>query len=246
MNEYFKNGYHIDRYYALEEDLLRFLNYITLEFYPKPQNQKYIRSIYLADLMLRIGSNVSIFFDKFIEDYVWLGEMRVTRSVFSFIDSSYDDNITELREERKKLESKSRWNGWNWRHYKKLEPILSLSNQYVLLIPLCNQIYPFRCDGKIQGKPWTDITAEDATYWWNSYNRIKHNATFNSANLYNVLQALSGLFLLVTNINLGNNFKKLDQYNYIKKESKEGVMNYNISSRLFLISQPIMRKPILE
>lgn len=36
MDEYFENGYHIDRYHALEEDLLRFLDYVTLDFYPKP------------------------------------------------------------------------------------------------------------------------------------------------------------------------------------------------------------------
>ena len=44
MDEYFGKGYHIDRYHALEEDLLTFLDYVTIEFYPKPRNQKYIKS----------------------------------------------------------------------------------------------------------------------------------------------------------------------------------------------------------
>ena len=77
MDEFFEKGYHIDRYHALEEDLLTFLDYVTIEFYPKPRNQRYIKSIYLADLMLRIGSNIGIFFDKFIESYAIKGEMRL-------------------------------------------------------------------------------------------------------------------------------------------------------------------------
>lgn len=63
---YLKKGYHVDRYHALEEDLLRFCDYISLEFYPSVDKRRAIRSMYLADLLLRIGSNIDIFFSKYI------------------------------------------------------------------------------------------------------------------------------------------------------------------------------------
>jgi hypothetical protein len=65
-DDYFRKSYHIDRYHALEEDLLRFLDFIPLELYNSPAEREYIRSTYLADLLLRIGSNIDIFFKKFI------------------------------------------------------------------------------------------------------------------------------------------------------------------------------------
>jgi hypothetical protein len=232
MDEYFEKGYHIDRYHALEEDLLRFLDYVTLEFYPKPQNQKYIRSIYLADLMLRIGSNIGIFFDKFIEGLV-SGEIRVADPLFSMDESRKARE--ELREIKQKNSSNPKWQGWNWNNYQKLDPILILSDRHVLLIPLNEIIYPFKYNGKSGGKSWMDIKKSDTTFWWNSYNKIKHNAAFKGANLNNVLQALAALFVL----SIDSNFiysEKARKYNYIKtyySEQSERQEIQEISTRLF-------------
>ena len=228
MDEYFEKGYHIDRYHALEEDLITFLDYITLEFYPKQQNQKYIKSIYLADLMLRIGSNIGIFFDKFIEGHVISGEISIASSLFNWEESR---KIRKgLREKR--INAGSRWQGWNWGDYKRLDPMLSLSDQRVLLIPLNEIIYPFKSNGKREGKPWTEIEAGETSFWWNSYNKIKHNASFRGANLYNVLQSLGALFLLISKPEFGDS-KKLTRYNYYKRGDKGELLAFEISSRLF-------------
>jgi hypothetical protein len=61
-DEYFTKGYHVDRYHALEKDLIRFFEYLPLDFYANSEERKRIRSTYLADLLLRIGSNIDIFF----------------------------------------------------------------------------------------------------------------------------------------------------------------------------------------
>jgi len=230
MDEYFERGYHIDRYHALEEDLLTFLNYITIEFYPKPKNQKYIKSIYLADLMLRIGSNIGIFFDKFIESYAIKGEMHLQQNLFTLEQSA--KTVAELKATKAKNLSNPKWQGWNWGDYKKLDPILSLSDQHVVLIPLDEMIYPFRYNGLREGKSWTDINKVDAGFWWNSYNKIKHNAAFKGANLNITLQSLAALFLLVTRSGFGDT-KKLQLYDYEKEASFMGTVTHDISSRLF-------------
>ncbi|MGV8127226.1 MAG: hypothetical protein ACP5PV_08475 [Methanothrix sp.] len=229
MDEYFENGYHIDRYNALEEDLLNFLNYITLEFYPKQQNQRYIRSIYLADLMLRMGSNISIFFDKFIECHVISGEISVAGNLFTWQESR--ETRKEFKDIKKKNQSNSKWQGWNWANYKKLEPIMSLSDQHVLLIPLNEDIYPFKNNGKRNGKSWTEINANEA-FWWNDYNKIKHNAAFKDANLNNVLQSLAALFLLISRSDLDKS-KKLFRYNYYERGDRGELLSFNVTTRLF-------------
>jgi hypothetical protein len=66
VEDYFDRGYQVDRYHALEEDLIRFFNFMPLDFYTTSEERKRIRSTYLADLLLRIGSNIDIFFKKFI------------------------------------------------------------------------------------------------------------------------------------------------------------------------------------
>jgi hypothetical protein len=231
MDEYFEKGYHIDRYHVLEEDLLTFLNYVTLEFYPKPRNQKYIKSRYLADLMLRIGSNIGIFFDKFSESYAIKGEMSLERDIFRLEQSP--KIIAELKATKAKNFPNPNWKGWNWGDYKKLDTILSLSNQHVMLIPLNEMIYPFKYNGLREGKPWTEINMEDAGFWWNSYNKIKHNAAFKDANLNIVLQSLAALFLLVTRPGFGDS-KKLVLYNYAKEKEVGGWRSDEISSKLFL------------
>jgi hypothetical protein len=204
MDGYFKNGYHIDRYYALEEDLLIFLNYITLEFYPKPQNRSYIKSIYLSDLILRIGSNISTFFDRFIDNYPFSGGNIL------FWTSDYQTVIDDLREKKKK-------SALYWGDYKKLEPILNLTNEYVILNPLNEKLYPFK-DTRTGNRSWIDIKPGELVFWWNSYNAVKHNARLEDANLNNVLHALAALLLLITRPELISS-GKFERYNYVKKEA---------------------------
>ena len=230
MVEYFEKGYHIDRYHSLEEDLLSFLDYVTLEFYPKPQNQKYIKSIYLADLMLRIGSNISVFFDKFIESYAILGENRLEQIFFAGEESR--KIIVELKAIKKKNSSNPKWQGWNWGDYKKLDTILALSDKHVLLIPLNQEIYPFKLNGKREGKAWIDIETGETRFWWGSYNKIKHNAAFKEANLNNVLHALAALFLLITTSGSVDS-NKLSQYNYYKRDNRGAILAFDVSTRLF-------------
>lgn len=97
---YLEQGYQIDRYYALEEDLLRFLGFVTLEFYPSIDERKSIRSLYLGDLLLRIGSNIDILFRKMIS------REKDNPKFKSIIDSM---------------------NRHDWNNFKKLEPLLELS-----------------------------------------------------------------------------------------------------------------------
>ena len=169
QDNYLEQGYHIDRYHALEKDLLEFLEFIPLEFYPCRARQC-IRSTYLADLLLRIGSNIDIFFKKTIEcnreEESWKGKIAVMR--------------------------RKDWNG-----YKELEPILKLSDEYVTIISTTEteKLYPFRQEGKCDGLPWSEKGVSLA--WWNSYNKVKHEGRFDRATLDNVIQSLAALFILI-------------------------------------------------
>lgn len=204
---------------------------LHLNFIPAAKSE-YIKSIYLADLMLKIGSNISIFFDKFIEDHVISGDISITANLFSWEESR--KNRAELKEIKSKNLLNPRWQGWNWANYKKLEPILSLSDRHVLLIPLNETIYPFKYNGKRTGKSWIEIIASETDFWWNSYNKIKHNAAFRGANLNIVIQALAALFLLFIASNLIYS-KKAVQYNYITTYHEEEFEQTKFSTRLFSI-----------
>jgi hypothetical protein len=65
-DDYFEVGYHVDRYYELEEDLIEFLRYIPLELNNNIDKRTSIQSPYLADMLVRIGSNIDVFFRKLI------------------------------------------------------------------------------------------------------------------------------------------------------------------------------------
>lgn len=223
MDEYFEKGYHIDRYHALEGDLLTFLDHVTLEFYPQQQDRVNIKSIYLADLMLRIGSNIGIFFDKFIESYMVSTESNFQKKL-------EEGKLEDFQKKSEKI-ANGKLKGWNWGDYKELEPVLNLSGQDVLLIPLNEKIYPFRINGKIESKSWKEIN-RNTEFWWNSYNKIKHNAAFKNANLDNVLQSLAALFLLITKSGLGQS-NKLLRYNYYERDNRGGLNAFAVTTRLF-------------
>ena len=183
---YLKKGYHVDRYHALEEDLLRFCDYISLEFYPSVDKRRAIRSMYLADLLLRIGSNIDIFFSKYISS------------------NSHVKECSNIAKEKPP-------EFWNWGDFKKLEPHLKLSDLSVEVIATSERIYPFRKEGLEESFSWDNINKNEE-FWWNSYNKVKHEGVFDQANLDNVIQALAALFLLICKV---KNSKKLMLYGYL-------------------------------
>ena len=185
---YIEQGYHIDRYHALEDDLLRFLDFVTLDFYPSIEERQKVKSLYLGDLLLRIGSNIDIFFRK-------------------IISSNKDDkDIKEIFGEKTRL---------NWNEFKKLEPLLRLSDSNVEIISTSELLYPFRLGGKPEAQPWDDDSV--TLTWWNSYNKIKHEGSFERATLDNAIQALAALFILI--LCTKENYEiaeKLNRYGYIR------------------------------
>jgi len=185
-DDYLEKGYHVDRYHALEEDFLRFLDYMSLEFYPSTEKRQEIRSMYLADLLLRIGSNIDIFFSKYIIS---------------------NPNVQECS----KIVQEKKPDFWNWGDFKTLEPNLHLSDLNVYVIATGETIYPFRREGNKESITWENINKTE-DFWWNSYNKVKHEGVFDKANLDNVIQALAALFLLICK---KKNSKKLMQYGYL-------------------------------
>jgi hypothetical protein len=211
MNQegYLEQGYHIDRYHALEDDLLRFLDFVTLDFYPSIEERQKVKSLYLGDLLLRIGSNIDIFFRKII------------------ISNKDDQDFKEILGKRSRID---------WNAFKKLEPILELSEANVEIISTSERLYPFRLGGKPEAEPWDD---ESVTLtWWNSYNKIKHEGLFDKATLDNVIQALAALFILILLDKLNYEIaEKLNRYGYISGFNywiDRGVeIKYAARSRLF-------------
>lgn len=165
---YFDKGHHIDRYYYLEEDLVKFLQYVNLDFYNAPQKREFIKSTYLADLMIRIGSNIDIFFNK-------------------IITSKYPEIIREkeLKFQGKKVEIKFEDYKLINERFVKGYPVAKLSNTRVRIIQTGESIIPF--------ENWTNQDPK----WWRNYNEVKHRALFNKADLDNVINALAALLLLI-------------------------------------------------
>lgn len=208
-DDYLEKGYHVDRYHALEEDFLRFLDYMSLEFYPSAEKRQGIRSMYLADLLLRIGSNIDIFFSKYIIS---------------------NPNIQECST----ISTEKKPEFWNWGDFKKLEPNLQLSDLNVYIIATGETIYPFRREGNKEGTTWENINRKE-DFWWNSYNKVKHDGIFDKANLDNVIQALAALFLLICR---KKNSKKLMQYGYLGIDPS--IKHKVVSGRIRETKHPIL------
>ncbi len=174
-DRYFIDGHHIDLYHILEEDLLRFLYYMPLDFYPTPEARSKVTSPYLADLLIRIGSAIDIFFRKFIMKYKGLSEK-------SGIQVKFEKDL-------------------KWDHYKKLEPEIQLRLTSVgmnHIIYGTNSLEPFRGKGKSSSSVvWNDNDLDYDKFWWGCYNKVKHNGQFEKANLENVMQALGAYIILL-------------------------------------------------
>ncbi len=128
--DYRKKGYCVERYHLLEEDLLRFLDFVTIGFY-SPTERKNIRSMYLADLLLRLGHNVKILFKDYLLSI-----------------PNYENYV------------KRKPKNWNMDTYKTLENRLPekynlyLAEKSVVLIPTLEVLYPFKNEKNVN---WNDI-----------------------------------------------------------------------------------------
>jgi len=207
-DNYLEQGYHIDRYHALEEDLLRFLDFVTLEFYPNRARQC-IRSLYLADLLLKIGSNIDIFFYKYC---IYLNDNFDNECQKFSVDS------TQKGESKKKLEKIigmiNSDKPITMNYFKGLESLLKLSNKYVTIISPEEILYPFNLGGEKDGLSWNNIKKDEVNFWWNSYNKVKHEGIFDRATLDNIICALAALLILIS-LNKKLNLDKFEQYGYI-------------------------------
>ncbi len=215
-NNYLENGYHIDRYHALEEDLLRFLNFVPLEFYPCIKARQCIRSTYLGDLLLRIGSNIDIFFHKYI---------RLNK------DEPECSSIMAKRERN-----------WNMGDFAKLSH-LNLEKKFVTMISTSEPpLYPFRLEGKKEGEPWSSDKV--TMFWWDSYNQVKHNGSFDRATLDNVVQALAALFILICH-DKKTHVKRFMRYGYIQIDPRwEGQAGWwGTVERADMVTKLFIKKP---
>jgi hypothetical protein len=96
-DDYFEVGYHVDRYHELEEDLVEFLRFMPLEVNDSVEKRKSIKSPYLADLLLRIGSNIDIFFRKLITKKFQQITDEKKGKFLSFNDYKKLENILTIR-----------------------------------------------------------------------------------------------------------------------------------------------------
>jgi hypothetical protein len=169
---YFKVGYHVDRYYELEEDFLKVLKYMPLEIYNTSEAREMATSTNLADLLLRIGSNIDIVFRKMI---------------MSKYNDIYVNKLTKINEQRIRDGKRPRNDvDLKFNDYIEMDAISKLSDYKVTVIQTGESLNPFK-EWKNRGVP----------IWWSGYNQVKHHATLDKANLDNVIQALAALFLLI-------------------------------------------------
>ena len=173
IDPYFKIGYHVDRYYELEEDFLTVLKYMPLEIYNNSEAREKATSTYLADLLIRIGSNIDIVFRKMImEKY----------------KDSYDNKLKKINTKRiEKGKTPLPEVDLKFDDYKELDVFCQLSGYKVTVIQT----------GEEELQPFKEWKNGATPIWWSSYNQVKHHATLEKANLDNVIQALAALLLLI-------------------------------------------------
>lgn len=169
---YFKVGYHVDRYYELEEDFLKVLKHMPLEIYNTSEAREKATSTNLADLLLRIGSNIDIVCRKMI----------MSKYNDIYVNKLKKINDRRIREEKSQLIDVD----LKFNDYIEMDAVSKLSDYKVIVIQTGEFLNPF--------KEWKN---GGAPIWWSGYNQVKHHATLDKANLDNVIQALAALFLLI-------------------------------------------------
>ena len=199
----FKSGYSVRIFKVLEDDLVDFFNYIPIEYYPNEESQN-IYSPKLAELLIRIGSQVDIFF-------------RHWGVVHNVYNKTHTNNL--------KIDN------LNFGNYKDIEKSgeLILSSKKIEILLKNENINPFEF--------WID---NGYPLWWTAYNKLKHHGfTYRKmGNLFNVIEALSALFLL--NCVNNDSKSKLTEYGYgnvTEKEYKDMKKNHGFSSEPYFRSQ---------
>ena len=148
-----------DKYTTLETRFLKFVDFV-----PIVSEHNKVWSLYLADLIVNIGSSLDSYFR-------------------TALFSKNLDNFPKIKQIRKRSEKAT------IRTYKRVfESFYKLSERKVFVIPAKRFIQPFG--------NWSNNVPPD---WWIVYNHVKHDLFKNKeeATSKNILEALSGLFLLV-------------------------------------------------
>ncbi|MCK5494756.1 MAG: hypothetical protein KAJ14_16730 [Candidatus Omnitrophica bacterium] len=152
-----------EEYKFLEDDFIKYLRYVPLS-----EDHKNVWSLYLGDLLIRIGSIL----DSFLK-----------RAMFSSeLDNKDEININYYRS----LDDFQ----ININVYKDIfNPFYQLSTKKIYELRTFEHNTPF--------SSWGDVNS-NSPFWWKNYNKVKHDRFKNKkeATLKATLEALSGLFIL--------------------------------------------------
>ncbi|NQU99184.1 MAG: hypothetical protein HQ538_00440 [Parcubacteria group bacterium] len=124
---------------------------------------------------------------------------------------------------------------WNINDYKKLEPVLKLSN-YKVLINFWNN---GRGLNYIPFKNWASGRSGNLV-WYQNYNKVKHNREeeFHLASLENLIPSICGLFVLLFSqygVQVFNPYQTVQSYDSLGEVIHEG-------SSIFSIVPPVWQE----
>ncbi len=182
----FSSGYSMEIYKTIENDFINYIKYVPLDSEFEKTHLEVCSPI-LADLLLRICSQVEIFFTEWVKLLnfddkndadlmrgfkIDKNGKRITPKIFDYID--FIDTQVGLKQEKVKVRP--------------------LNNKKLL--------------------PFSNPPDSNVPPWWTAYNKSKHDGFREKkrANLNNVMTSLSGLFLLHC-LNWANERKALVENN---------------------------------
>lgn len=168
---YYDKGRTLTIFEDIERDLLEFLSYIPLEYYPGLK-RKEIHSPKLENMLMIIGSRIDSF--------------------FRYWDIVLRKNLEKIRKDKsvRKLSFGS---------YKAIEDDIKLNNTEVILSHTGEIIKPFYNWIKDFPEDLSEYDEErHGPLWIKAYNNVKHFGYFdrNLGNLDNAVKALAALFVL--------------------------------------------------
>jgi hypothetical protein len=169
--EFYDKGRTLAIFEVLERDLLDFLDYIPLEYYPKIR-RKEITSPKLEHMLIVIGSRIDSFFRY------W--DVVIKKNLVKVIKDKGVDNL-------------------NFGHYKASEEELKLAGAKVVLRHTGEIIKPFHNWTIDIPKNFNEYDeARHGPLWMKAYNNVKHFAYFDRSlgNLDNTIMSLAALFVL--------------------------------------------------
>lgn len=156
----------------IERDLLEFLRYIPLEYYPGAE-RKGIYSPDLENMLLVIGSRIDSF--------------------FRYWDVVLKKNLKQIRDPKQGIDKLTFGN------YKSIEEDIRLHNQKVVLSHSGEIIRPFYNWNRDIPEDLNEYDEErHGPLWLKAYNNVKHRGYFERklGNLDNVVKSLGALFIL--------------------------------------------------